>query len=43
MDKKTIMEMNKKWKDFRLQEAVKIFRDRAQLGFDFTDFKPGGF
>ena len=43
MDKKTIMEMNKKWKDFRLQEAVKIFRDGAQHGFDLTDFKPGGF
>tara|TARA_Y100001973_G_C5173330_1_gene320388 strand:- start:1258 stop:1680 length:423 start_codon:yes stop_codon:yes gene_type:complete len=43
MDKKTIMEMNKKWKDFRLQEAVKIFKDGAQHGFDLTDFKPGGF
>ena len=43
MDKKTIMEMNKKWKDFRLQEAVKIFRDGAHHGFDLTDFKPGGF
>jgi hypothetical protein len=37
------MEMNKKWKDFRLQEAVKIFKDGAQHGFDLTDFKPGGF
>ena len=35
--------MNKKWKDFRLQEAVKIFKDGAQHGFDLTDFKPGGF
>ncbi len=43
MDKKQIMEMNKKWKDFRLQEAVKIFKDGAQHGFDLTDFKPGGF
>ena len=43
MDKKTIMEMNKKWKDFRLQEAVKIFKDGAQHGFELTDFKPGGF
>tara|TARA_B100000424_G_scaffold25912_1_gene18122 strand:+ start:270 stop:692 length:423 start_codon:yes stop_codon:yes gene_type:complete len=43
MNKKTIMEMNKKWKDFRLQEAVKIFKDGAQHGFDLTDFKPGGF
>ena len=43
MDKKTIMEMNKKWKDFRLQESVKIFKDGAQHGFDLTDFKPGGF
>ena len=43
MDKKTIMQMNKKWKDFRLQEAVKIFKDGAQHGFDLTDFKPGGF
>ena len=43
MDKKQIMEMNKKWKDFRLQEAVKIFKDGAQHGFDLTDFKPRGF
>ena len=43
MDKKTIMAMNKMWKDFRLQEAVKIFKDGAQHGFDLTDFKPGGF
>ena len=37
------MEMNKKWKDFRLQESVKIFKDGAQHGFDLTDMKPGGF
>ena len=43
MDKKQIMEMNKKWKDFRLQESLKIFKDGAQHGFDLTDFKPGGF
>ena len=43
MDKKTIMKMNDYWKDFRLNEAVKIFRDGAQHGFDLTDFKPGGF
>ena len=43
MDKKTIMEMNKKWKDFRLTESAKIFKDGAQHGFDLTDFKPGGF
>ncbi len=42
MNKKTIMEMNKKWKDFRLTEA-KIFQNGAQHGFDLTDFKPGGF
>tara|TARA_R100000995_G_scaffold74575_1_gene43674 strand:- start:179 stop:598 length:420 start_codon:yes stop_codon:yes gene_type:complete len=42
MDKKTIMEMNKKWKNFRLTEA-KIFQNGAQHGFDLTDFKPGGF
>jgi len=41
--KKAIMEMNKKWKDFRLQEAVNIFKDGAQHGFDLSDFKPGGF
>ena len=35
--------MNKKWKDFRLQESVKLFKDGAQHGFDLTDFKPGGF
>ena len=35
--------MNDSWKDFRLNEAVKIFRDGAQHGFDLTDFKPGGF
>ena len=43
MDKKQIMKMNDMWKDFRLQEAVKIFKDGAQHGFDLTDFKPGGF
>ena len=43
MDKKQIMEMNKKWKDFRLTESLKIFKDGAQHGFDLTDFKPGGF
>lgn len=43
MDKKTIMEMNKKWKDFRLQEASKIMVNGVQHGFDLTDFKPGGF
>ena len=43
MDKKTIMEMNKKWKDFRLTESAKIFKDGAQHGFDLTDFKPGAF
>ena len=43
MDKKTIMEMNKKWKDFRLNESLKIFKDGAQHGFDLTDFKPRGF
>jgi len=42
MDKKTIMEMNKKWKDFRLTEA-KLFQNGAQHGFDLSDFKPGGF
>ena len=42
MDKKTIMEMNKKWKNFRLTEA-KIFQNGAQHGFDLTDFKPRGF
>jgi len=41
--KKAIMEMNKKWKDFRLQEAVNIFQNGAQHGFDLSDFKPGGF
>ena len=43
MDKKQIMEMNKKWKDFRLTESLKIFQKGAQHGFDLTDFKPGGF
>ena len=43
MDKKQIMKMNDTWKDFRLTESVKIFKDGAQHGFDLTDFKPGGF
>ena len=43
MDKKTIMKMNDTWKDFRLQESLKIFQKGAQHGFDLTDFKPGGF
>ena len=43
MDKKAIMEMNDKWKDFRLTESAKIFKDGAQHGFDLSDFKPGGF
>ena len=43
MDKKTIMKMNETWKNFRLNESMKIFRDGAQHGFDLTDFKPGGF
>ena len=43
MDKKTIMKMNDTWKNFRLNESLKIFRDGAQHGFDLTDFKPGGF
>ena len=43
ISKKQIMEMNKKWKDFRLQESVKLFQNGAQHGFDLTDFKPGGF
>ena len=50
LSKKQIMEMNDKWKNFRLQEspevvteAMKIFPAGAQHGFDLTDFKPGGF
>ena len=43
MDNKTIMKMNDTWKDFRLQESLKIFQKGAQHGFDLTDFKPGGF
>ena len=43
MDKKTIMKMNDTWKNFRLNESMKIFKDGAQHGFDLTDFKPGGF
>ena len=43
MDKKQIMKMNDTWKNFRLNESLKIFRDGAQHGFDLTDFKPGGF
>ena len=42
MDKKTIMKMNAKWKDFRLTEA-KLFQNGVQHGFDLTDFKPRGF
>ena len=37
MDKKTIMKMNAKWKDFRLTEV------KAKHGFDLSDFKPGGY
>jgi len=43
LSKKQIMEMNNKWKDFRLQESAKIFRPGVQHGFDLTDFKPRGF
>ena len=43
MDKKTIMKMNDTWKNFRLNESLKLFKDGAQRGFDLTDFKPGGF
>ena len=43
MDKKQIMKMNDTWKNFRLTESIKIFKDGAQHGFDLTDFKPGGF
>ena len=43
MDKKAIMNMNDSWKDFRLTESAKIFKDGAQHGFDLTDFKPGAF
>ena len=43
MDKKQIMKMNDSWKNFRLNESLKIFKDGAQHGFDLTDFKPGGF
>ena len=43
MDKKLIMKMNDTWKDFRLTESVKLFKDGAQHGFDLSDFKPGGF
>ena len=43
MDKKAKMKMNDSWKDFRLKESVKLFKDGAQHGFDLTDFKPGGF
>ena len=43
MDKKTIMKMNDSWKNFRLNESLKIFKDGAQHGFDLTDFKPRGF
>jgi len=43
ISKKQIMEMNKKWKNFRLTESAKLFQNGAQHGFDLTDFKPGGF
>ena len=43
MDKKQIMKMNDSWKNFRLNESLKIFQKGAQHGFDLTDFKPGGF
>lgn len=43
MNKKQIMKMNDMWKDFRLNESLKIFKDGAQHGFDLTDFKPRGF
>jgi len=43
MNKKQIMEMNDKWKNFRLQESAKLFQTGAQHGFDLSDFKPGGF
>ena len=42
LSKKQIMEMNKKWKDFRLQE-YKLFKPGFQHGFDLSEFKPGGF
>jgi len=42
LSKKQIMEMNKKWKDFRLQE-YKLFQPGFQHGFDLSEFKPGGF
>ena len=43
MDKKAIMNMNDSWKNFRLTESTKLFKDGAQHGFDLSDFKPGGF
>jgi hypothetical protein len=43
LSKKQIMKMNDTWKNFRLTEAVKIFQNGAQHGFDLTDMKPGGF
>ena len=43
MNKKQIMEMNDKWKNFRLHESAKLFQTGAQHGFDLSDFKPGGF
>ena len=42
LSKKQIMEMNDKWREFRLQE-YKIFQPGFQHGFDLSDFKPGGF
>ena len=43
MDKKQIMEMNDKWKDFRINERAILFKPGVAHGFDLTDFKPGGF
>ena len=46
LSKKQIMEMNNKWKDFRLNEShlnEQYFRPGVQHGFDLTDFKPRGF
>ena len=42
LSKKQIMEMNDKWREFRLQE-YKIFQPGFQHGFDLSEFKPGGF
>ena len=43
MDKKAIMEMNDKWKDFRIDEGAILFKPGVAHGFDLSDFKPGGF